>query len=95
VTLVNPIVDRWVQDARRDPEAFWAKAASALPWFRTWDKVFDWTPPTFKWFVGAQTNLSYNAVDRHVEAGDGGRAALVYLNERGERRVLTYAQLRH
>jgi acetyl-CoA synthetase len=95
VTLVNPIVDRWLQDARKDPDAFWAKAASALPWFRTWDKVFDWTPPTFKWFVGAQTNLSYNAVDRHVEAGDGGRAALVYLNERGERRVLTYAQLRH
>jgi acetyl-CoA synthetase len=95
VTLVNPIVDRWVQDARRDPEAFWGKAASALPWFRTWDKVFDWTPPTFKWFVGAQTNLSYNAVDRHVEAGEGGRAALVYLNERGERHVLTYAQLRH
>jgi acetyl-CoA synthetase len=95
VTLVNPIVDRWVQDARREPEAFWAKAASALPWFRTWDKVFDWTPPTFRWFVGAETNLSYNAVDRHVEAGDGGRAALVYLNERGERHVLTYAQLRH
>ena len=95
MTLINPIVDRWVQDARRDPEAFWAKAAAALPWFRTWDKVFDWTPPTFKWFVGAETNLSYNAVDRHVEAGDGGRAALVYLNERGERRVLTYAQLRH
>ncbi len=54
MTLVNPIVDRWVQDARRDPDAFWAKAAGALPWFRPWDKVFDWTPPTFKWFVGAR-----------------------------------------
>ena len=95
MALVNPIVDRWIQDARRDPDAFWEKAAKALPWFRPWNKVFEWTPPTFKWFVGAETNLSYNAVDRHVEAGDGGRAALVYLNERGERRVLTYAQLRH
>jgi acetyl-CoA synthetase len=95
VALVNPVVDRWIQDARRDPDAFWEKAARALPWFRPWSKVFEWTPPTFKWFVGAETNLAYNAVDRHVEAGDGGRAALVYLNERGERRVLTYAQLRH
>jgi acetyl-CoA synthetase len=95
MALVNPIVDRWIQDARRDPDAFWAKAAGALPWFKPWTKVFDWTPPTFKWFVGAETNLAFNAIDRHVEAGNGGRAALIYLNERGERRVLTYSQLRH
>ena len=95
MTLINPIVNRWIQDARRDPDAFWANAALALPWFKPWTKVFDWTPPTFKWFVGAETNLAFNAVDRHVEAGHGGRAALIYLNERGERRVLTYAQLRH
>jgi len=95
VTLINPIVNRWIEDARRDPDAFWANAALALPWFKPWTKVFDWTPPTFKWFVGAETNLAFNAVDRHVEAGNGGRAALIYLNERGERRVLTYAQLRH
>jgi acetyl-CoA synthetase len=95
VTLVNPIINRWIQDARRDPDAFWANAAQALPWFKPWTKVFDWTPPTFKWFVGAETNLAFNAVDRHVAAGNGGRAALIYLNERGERRVLTYAQLRH
>jgi acetyl-CoA synthetase len=95
VTLINPIVNRWIQDARRDPDVFWGNAALALPWFKPWTKVFDWTPPTFKWFVGAETNLAFNAVDRHVEAGNGGRAALIYLNERGERRVLTYAQLRH
>src|SRR5687767_6046481 len=95
MALVNPVVERWIQDARRDPEGFWAKAASALPWMRPWDRVFDWTPPTFKWFVGAETNLAVNAVDRHVEAGAPGRAALIYLNERGERRVLTYAQLLH
>jgi acetyl-CoA synthetase len=95
VTLINPTVNRWIEDARRDPDAFWAKAARALPWFTPWTKVFDWTPPTFKWFVGAETNLGFNAVDRHVEDGNGGRAALIYVNERGERRVLTYAQLRH
>jgi acetyl-CoA synthetase len=66
-----------------------------LPWFRPWDRVFEWTPPTFRWFLGAETNLCYNAIDRHVLAGEGGRAALICLNERGERAVVTYAQFLH
>jgi len=93
MSLVTPIVQRWIDDARHDPEAFWERAAKELPWFRTWDKVFEWEPPTFRWFVGARTNLAYNAVDRHVIEGQGGRAALVYINERGERVVQTYAEL--
>ena len=93
MTLVTPIIQRWIDEGRRDPDALWARAADDLPWFRKWDRVFEWDPPTFRWFVGAQTNLGYNAVDRHALGGDGGRAALVYLNERGDRRVLTYAQL--
>src|SRR6266480_906310 len=93
--LVSPVVHRWVQDAREDPEDFWGRAAEQLPWFRKWDRVFEWTPPTFRWFVGGQTNLAYNALDYHVKHGWGGHTALVYLNERGERRLFTYAQLLH
>jgi acetyl-CoA synthetase len=48
------------------------------PWFRRWDRVFEWNFPTFRWFIGAETNLACNAVDRHVEAGRGGHAALIY-----------------
>lgn len=92
---ISPFVARWIQDGRRDPDAFWAAAAHELPWFRPWDRVFEWTPPTFRWFVGGRTNLCHNAVDRHVAAGAGGRAAFAYLNERGGRRVLTYAQVQH
>jgi len=95
MSLVTPIVQRWIDEGRRDPDAFWARAAGEVPWFRTWDRVFEWEPPTFRWFAGAQTNLGYNAVDRHVADGHGGRAALVYINERGDRLVLTYAQLLH
>jgi acetyl-CoA synthetase len=95
VSLVPPTIARWYEDGRRDPEAFWARAADQLPWFRKWDTVFEPDPPTFKWFVGAETNLGYNAVDRHVAEGQAGRAALVYFNERGHRVVLTYAQLLH
>ena len=93
--LITPVVQRFIDDARRDPDAFWARAAGELPWFRRWDSVFEWKPPTFRWFIGGETNLAFNAVDRHVEAGAGGRAALVCFNERGERTVLTYAQLLH
>src|SRR5262245_39478470 len=93
VSTVNPVVQRWIEDGRRDPEAFWARAAGALPWFRTWDRVFEWTFPTFRWFIGAQTNLAYNALDYHVARGRGSHTALIYLNERGERQLLTYAEL--
>ena len=91
--LLNPVVERWVNDARQEPEAFWGRAAEELPWFRKWDRVLEWNRPTFKWFVGGKTNLAYNALDHHVKRGWGGHAALVYLNERGERRVFTYASL--
>ena len=95
MSLVTPIIQRWIQDGLKDPEAVWERAAGELHWFRQWDRVFEWNYPTFRWFVGAETNLAYNALDRHVAAGRAGHAALVYLNERGERAVLTYAQLLH
>ena len=92
---VSPVVHRWIEDARANPEAFWDRAARELPWFRTWDRVFEWTFPTFRWFIGGETNIAYNALDHHVERGWGGHTALIYLNERGERRLLTYASLLH
>jgi acetyl-CoA synthetase len=91
--IVNPIVKRWQQDAASDPDGFWAQAATRLPWFRPWDRAFEWDPPTFRWFSGGLTNLSYNALDHHVAHGRGGHAALIAHNERGERNVYTYAQL--
>jgi acetyl-CoA synthetase len=93
--LVSPVVQKWIDEGKNDPDALWGRAANELHWFRKWDRVLEWTPPTFKWFVGAQTNLAYNALDYHVKRGWGGHAALVYLNERGERRTYTYAHLLH
>jgi acetyl-CoA synthetase len=91
-----------VSAAKEDPEGFWAQAADKLPWHRRWDAVFEWDPDRpdergryFRWFVGGETNLAYNCVDRHVGAGDGDRAALICLDERGGRDVLTYAELQH
>lgn len=93
MNLISPTINRWIQDGKEDPEAFWEQAAKDLHWFRTWDKVFEWEYPTFRWFPGAQTNLAYNALDYHVKRGWGGHTALIYTNERGEQRLFTYANL--
>ena len=91
--LVNPLVRSKQREANADPEGFWARAADELPWFRRWDTVFDWQPPTFRWYIGGETNLAYNAIDRHVAEGRGGHPALIALDERGGRNVFTYLQL--
>ncbi len=90
---MNPAVRRLLEDAEADPEGFWAEAARSVGWFRTWDRTFEADPPSFRWFSGGLTNLSYNALDRHVAAGRGEHAALVAYDERGQHRVLSYAQL--
>ena len=95
MSIVTPVVQKWIDDARRDPERFWAQAARELPWFRQWDRVFEWTFPTFRWFLGGETNLACNALDHHVASGRGGHTALIYFNERGERRLFTFASLLH
>ena len=74
-----------VPEAQEHSDDFWARAAATLHWFRTWDRVFEWDFPTFRWFVGGQTNLAYNCLDYHVQRGWGGHTALIYVNERGER----------
>jgi len=93
--LVNPIVRRWLKEGEEDPEGLWARAADELPWFRRWDRTFVPEEPSFRWFEGGLTNLCHAALDHHVARGRAGHAALVYANERGERRVLTYGQLLH
>jgi acetyl-CoA synthetase len=93
MAALSSIVQEWVQSAKEAPEEFWAKAADELPWFRKWDSVFEWDRPSFRWFPGAQTNLAYNCLDHHVTNGRGDRNALIYVNERGERRRFTYREL--
>src|SRR6516225_10386753 len=60
-----------------DPEAFWAKAAAELEWFKRWDKVLEWNLPWAKWFVGGKTNLSYNCVDRHAKGPRAQKTAII------------------
>ena len=81
-------------EAERDPEGFWAQQAEDLHWFQKWDQVLDWSNPPFaKWFLGGKLNVSYNCLDRHVEAGLGDRVAFHWRGEEGEERDVSYAEL--
>jgi acetyl-CoA synthetase len=82
----------------RDPEGFWSEVAREFDWFREWDRVLEWNPPDAKWFVGGQTNLCHNCVDRQVNNGHGDEVAVIWEGEpmpggQPEIRRLTYADL--
>ncbi len=85
--------ERLYKQAADDPETFWAGIAQELHWFKPWDRVLEWQLPFAKWFVGGQLNLSYNCLDRHVAAGRGDKAAILWEGEPGDGRTLTYQQL--
>ena len=92
--IVNPIVRNQLRVGLEDSDAFWDNTARQLPWLRTWEKVYEADYPTFKWFLGAQTNLSYMCLDHQVASGRGGHTAFIYASERGNRELITYAQLK-
>ncbi|HVP94812.1 MAG TPA: propionyl-CoA synthetase [Methanoregulaceae archaeon] len=67
------------RDSIDHKEAFWGKAAEAVDWYRTWERVLDDSDPPFsRWFEGGELNTCYNALDRHVERGRGEQIALIY-----------------
>ncbi|MCD6308105.1 MAG: AMP-binding protein, partial [Candidatus Latescibacteria bacterium] len=79
-----------------DPEAFWAEYAETLDWYKKWDAVYSFDPENveIKWFEGGKINVSYNCIDRHVEAGKGDKTAILWVgDEVGEDRRITYSEL--
>ncbi len=64
-----------------DPDGFWSEAAGELHWFAPWSSVVEWKLPDAKWFVGGQTNVCYNCVDRQIASGHGDDVAIVWEGE--------------
>ena len=63
----------------KDPNTFWGNAAEDVKWIKKFDKVVHTDgPPFYKWFRGGKINTCYNALDRHVDEGNGDRTALIY-----------------
>ena len=69
------IYNQW----KHDPEAFWMRAADQIDWFTAPQTCFNGNGNlSGQWFPDATTNTCYNTVDRHVLAGRGDQAALIY-----------------
>jgi acetyl-CoA synthetase len=89
---VHPEAYAW---ANADRLGFWADQARELvSWSTPFSEVLDWSgAPVARWFGDGRLNAAYNAVDRHVEAGNGDRVALHFEGEPGDSRAITYAEL--
>lgn len=75
------------------PERFWETVASELDWNQRWEKVIDFNPPYHKWFIGGKTNITLNALDRHVNSPRRNKVALIWTTESGKEIILTYDRL--
>ena len=79
-----------------NPDTFWADIAERITWFKKWDTVskVDFKKAEIKWFEGGKLNVSYNCLDRHVEAGKGDRTALIWEGNNPEEDThFTYQEL--
>jgi len=90
---------RMYRESIENPEAFWSKVSEEFHWKKMWTQLndvnFDTTkgPVKIKWFLGGQTNIAYNCIDRHVEAGHGSRVAFIWEGNDGEQLTMTYREL--
>ncbi|MCZ6797336.1 MAG: acetate--CoA ligase, partial [Gammaproteobacteria bacterium] len=85
------------QQSIDDPEGFWSEQAeNYISWFKPWDAVSNWSfgeDVYIKWFEGAELNVSYNCLDRHLESR-GDQVAIIWEgDDPNEDRKITYAQL--
>ena len=90
------IRDRSLHDeAEADPSGFWLRQAlEQITWTKEpTESLDDANPPFYRWFKDGELNLTYNCLDRHVEAGGGDKVAYTWIGEPGEERVITYREL--
>lgn len=90
------IVKDWEAElkAGEDLEKYWGEKAQQFVWFAPWTKVLDESnKPFYQWFVDGKTNITYNAVDRQIKTDRRNKLAVLYVNERGEEKKVTYYEL--
>jgi propionyl-CoA synthetase len=87
----HEVYARW----QRDPLGFWGEAAADVDWFEQPNSLFDPKAGIYgRWFAGGVCNTCFNAVDRHVSAGRGEQAAIIYDSPlASEKRTITYHRL--
>jgi propionyl-CoA synthetase len=76
------------------PDAFWGEQSQLIDWHKPPQKICDYSKPPFvKWFVGGETNLCYNAVDRHAAKRPDARALIYISTETGQEKIYSFAEL--
>jgi len=77
------------------PDVFWAEQAKLIDWHKPFEKTLDFSRPPFaKWFVGGETNLCFNAVDRHAATRPNDRALVFISTETDQEKVYSFAELK-
>src|SRR5256885_915017 len=76
-----------------DPDKFWGEYAEQFQWSKRWSRVSDFDGVHHRWFLGAKTNITINALDRHAHSDHCNRLAFIWLSEDGSERMVTYLQL--
>ena len=67
------------QDSIQNPEKFWQNVSEDIFWFKKPSKILNKSnPPFYKWFEDGVTNTCYNAIDTHIDKGNGDKIALIY-----------------
>jgi acetyl-CoA synthetase len=82
-------------EAEADYEGYWARLARELvSWKTPFTKVLnDSEAPFFKWFEDGTLNVSYNCLDKQVEAGLGNKTAIIFEADDGKVTKVTYSDL--
>jgi acetyl-CoA synthetase len=84
----------WAEADAEGPDFWLRHAREQITWFTEPTVALnDANPPFYTWFEDGELNLSYNCLDRHVEAGGGDKTAFTWIGEPGEERVISYSEL--
>ena len=69
-------------EAAADYEGYWSRLAREfVSWKKPFTKALDGSDaPFFKWFEDGTLNVSYNCLDKQVEAGLGNKVAIFCAN---------------
>ena len=88
----NKIYDKSINN----PEKFWSEASEDIFWFKKPNKILNKSnPPFYKWYEDGVTNTCYNALDIHIDKGNGKRTALIYDSPiTGNKSKYSYEELR-
>jgi len=82
------------ENSIRDPKSFWSEQAKLVDWHQPFSQVLDYSNPPFaKWFVGGQTNLCHNAVDRHLKDRANQIALVAVSTETNQEHAYTFLEL--